>query len=345
MLKVVHLTRSYWPNVGGVETHLFHLIPELTKDNIKQAIITEQTNLPIPDQEKNSKILVKRIATLNHQSSWKYKLLIWLGIAKNFNLLFDADVIHIHDVFWWLLPFWLILKMAGKRMYITFHGYEGDDKPSAKQIFWHRFAGNLTAGNICVGDFHQKWYGVKPTYVTYGAVSHPIGRQQLSKSFQLIHVGRLAHDNGILEYLQAIKILSGQGISVHLDSYGNGPLLQTCQNYVKKHKLNVTFHGWIQPSEIYYQKYNLAFVSRYLAILESLAAGVPVIAHYNNQIKHDYLQLSPFAKWITIESEPRRIADQVKHCHSLSPVAQRWALDQTWSKMAEIYLKLWQIKV
>src|SRR3989344_1812208 len=51
-------------------------------------------------------------------------------------------------------------------------------------------------------------------------------------------------------------------------------------------------------------KYDVAFVSRYLAILEAMAAGVPVLAHYNNVIKYDYLSMAPFAKFIKIFQDP-----------------------------------------
>ena len=52
---------------------------------------------------------------------------------------------------------------------MTFHGYEGFEAPNWKQIFWHKLAAWLTKGNICIGDFHKKWYGVKPDFVSYGA--------------------------------------------------------------------------------------------------------------------------------------------------------------------------------
>jgi len=82
-------------------------------------------------------------------------------------------------------------------------------------------------------------------------------------------------------------------------------------------------------------KYDFAFVSRYLTILEALAAGVPVLAHYNNKIKYDYLAMAPFAKFIHIFQYPKQADLIIKQ-------GQIWAKQQTWKKLASIYEKLWQ---
>ncbi len=87
-------------------------------------------------------------------------------------------------------------------------------------------------------------------------------------------------------------------------------------------------------------KYNFAFVSRYLAILEALAAGVPVLAHYNNTIKYDYLSMAPFAKYIHIFQDPQKV--NLKFDLKLVRQGQKWARQQSWDKVINIYEKLWQ---
>lgn len=349
MIKVVHLVRSFWPNIGGVETHLLHLSSELTKHQIHQTIICEQHNSNLSSKTKIDSLNIIRINTLNNQSDWKYKLRVWHGIFRDFSVLLNAEIIHVHDVFWWLLPFWPILIILRKKIFITFHGYEGDNPPNKSQVFWHQVAARMTNGNICVGGFHQRWYHVKPNFVTYGAVDlTTISKQKklLNHNHKIlaIHLGRLANDNGILEYLKAIQILQKRNVRIHLDSFGDGPLRQKCQKFVNEHHLDVTFHGFVPRDEIKLHQYDIAFVSRYLVILEALAANILVIAQYNNQIKHDYLSLSPFAKWIVIESDPEKIVQAVLSKSKVYVEAKKWARSQTWENMVELYLKLWQIK-
>lgn len=87
-------------------------------------------------------------------------------------------------------------------------------------------------------------------------------------------------------------------------------------------------------------KYDFAFVSRYLAILEALDVGVPVLAHYNNAIKYDYLSLAPFAKFIHIFHDPQKV--NLKFDLKLIKQGQKWAKQQTWDRLADMYEKLWQ---
>ena len=87
-------------------------------------------------------------------------------------------------------------------------------------------------------------------------------------------------------------------------------------------------------------KYDFAFVSRYLAILEALSARVPVLAHYNNAIKYDYLNMAPFARFIHLFKDPKKA--NLKFDAKIINQGQLWATQQTWSKLANIYEILWQ---
>lgn len=87
-------------------------------------------------------------------------------------------------------------------------------------------------------------------------------------------------------------------------------------------------------------KYNFAFVSGYLAILEALAVGVPVLAHYNNAIKYDYLTMAPFVKFIHVFQDPKHA--NLNFDLRVIKQGQVWAKRQTWDKLANTYEKLWQ---
>lgn len=127
-----------------------------------------------------------------------------------------------------------------------------------------------------------------------------------------IFIGRTTPDTGIDEYRRLAKRLN-----LELDEYTHTP-----------------------NAARFLPKYDVAFVSRYLTILESLAAGIPVLAHYNNAIKKDYLLMAPFAKFINIFSD----ADKVNLAFTIKQVknGQRWARNQTWQKLTDIYEQLWQ---
>jgi glycosyltransferase involved in cell wall biosynthesis len=265
-------------------------------------------------------------------------------------LFISCAVVHIHDVFWWYLPFSLFFRF---KTFMTFHGYEGAEIPSRKAIFWHRLAAALTSGNLCIGQFHQKWYGVTPTKVSFGAVEQSLlysqpNQEQIKKSKSpittIIFVGRLAHDTGILTYLHGLKLLidSAQSNKKYmLDVFGNGPLAAQAKEYAQKYDLPVTFHGFVENAAEKIKEYQLAFISRHLAILEALAQRVPVVAHYNNQIKEDYLRVSPFETWIDIVHSPEDVAAAVHEPKQISDEAFEWVRNQTWQKMIQDYFDLW----
>jgi len=157
--KVLFLARLYLPHIGGVEKHLQNICKELkTKYDI--TIVCHKHDPKLPDFEIIDDIPIYRLPSVG-------KFAVWRWFISHLSLLNSADIIHIHDVFYWYLPFKLLFPF--KKSYMTFHGYEGADPPGLKQIIWHRLAAFLTSGNICIGGFHQKYYGVKPTFTSYGA--------------------------------------------------------------------------------------------------------------------------------------------------------------------------------
>lgn len=159
-MKVLMMCRLYYPHVGGVEKHVEKICEVLGKKH-EITIVCEKHDQKLANYEKYKGVRIYRIGSLSKLGIWKW----WLS---HLDFLKNADVIHIHDVFFWFLPFrfWF----WGKKVFMTFHGYEGADAPTWRQIFWHRLAAVLTQGNLCIGDFHKKWYGVKPDFVSYGAV-------------------------------------------------------------------------------------------------------------------------------------------------------------------------------
>ena len=268
---VFHLARRSAPQIGGVESHLSQLIPELQKLGYHSSILNEQM-------------------LLDHSGGIRsHKLAVWAGMFRQLPALWQAAIIHVHDVFWWLLPFLPLLWW--KRIYITFHGYESVAGPSQTQKFWHQLASWLTRGTICIGGFHTKWYGVTSNQISYGAVAR-VQKQPHTTIKKAVFIGRLESDTGFGSYMQAVALAKKNGSKIHLDVYGEGSQRSWAEQYVRRHKLPVTFYGFVPNAGALIGRYSCAFVSQYLAILESLSAGVPVIAYAKTEFKKDYLQMT-----------------------------------------------------
>lgn len=353
-MKIVHLAQYFSPHVGGVERHLELLNQELLSRGHEVSVMTLHLPKDTALLERVDGVQVARLPVALPSQSFlsktRYKLKLWWQMWRRRKLLFSADRIHIHDVFFWLIPFlpWL----PKKKLFITFHGYERSEVPGKMQVFWHRFAEKMTAGNICVGAFHKVWYHVRPTVETHGAVVPARKSTASRKNDTGVYIGRLARDVGIMEYLHSLHMLQMQSKHVELDVYGDGPQRVDAEQFVKRHGLHVRFYGNVPNAAQFLSSYTFACVSQYLAILESLTAQTPIIAYYNNQMKHDYLRLAPFADWLKIAQTPVEIAANISRilalpnsCKADVQQGKAWADRQTWQNMTDIYEHLWIGKI
>jgi len=105
--------------------------------------------------------------------------------------------------------------------------------------------------------------------------------QNLNKKYDLVFSGRLAKNKGIFLLLKTVKKLE----NVKLAIIGSGPLEEKIKKFIKKHKLNVDFIGWVPGVEDLAKVYNQSkiFVMPSFneggprVTLEAMACKVPVI--------------------------------------------------------------------
>lgn len=339
MPKVVHFTRLYHPHIGGVEKHIAQLNKDLKEDGYDLSVITTNFLGDLDEFEENENEKIYRFKLPSEKNKFKYKLAVYRNIWKLRKVWLKADIIQIHDVFFWLLPF---LPLVSNKVYITFHGYEGNELPTVKTKLWHELASLLVRGNICVGNFHSKWYSVFPNQLTYGAVQL-IKVPKKKKNSELIYVGRLEKDNGLMVVLNALLKLKRAGRSYHLDVYGEGSLKIKAKDFVKKNGLSVKFWGNNPESAKILAQYRVAFVSRYLSILEALSSKTKVIAYSHNLLTDDYLQKTPFTNWIKIANHSDQIVSLLNQDFLLPNQAIKWAEKQSWQRLKNQYFKLWGV--
>ncbi len=343
-MKILFLTRSYYPNIGGVEKHIWQISKELIKKGYSVKIIAEE---PVVNNKKlnlhNNGEEVIFIPSIKENKLKKF--IIWINLFKYLNEIRQADIVHCHDVFYWYLPFRFLF--FNKKIYTTFHGYEGNNIPNLKAKFMHKLAEKLSRGNICVGDFFKKWYKTNPTFVIFGGVEkQKFNNSKIKFSNKVMYIGRLEEEAGIMDYLKAIKILKDENNELSLDVYGNGEQFKNAFRFVKRHKLNVSFKGFVYNVEKFLPNYSYVFVSRYLGILEALAAKKPIFAVYNNEIKKDYLEMTPFSKNIFICKDSYQVSNSIKKYLLNKDILNYSSASKillTWEEVTNVYIKLWKI--
>lgn len=388
-MKILFLTRRAWPEIGGVEKHVLEVSKELVKQGHEVTVVSEDdgsfsrsllANRPSGLQGETFGTVRTHKITVGVNEKLK-KFEIWKWLFKHRDLIKGADLVHAHDVGFWYWPFRFLYP--GKPFFMTFHGWEEKFPVPFKNKIVRKISEKMAKGNICVGEYLQKWYGTRADYVIYGGVdvsprrSHGFTNVQPAtfevgprKTIELLFIGRLEKETGIMTYLRAINILNfaksfirsllaetplrlraprGQGETFKTTILGDGPLRNRIEQYIKENKLNTLVLGFVDDQEKYLQKARFVFTSGYLSILEAMAAKKLVFSVFENPLKEDYLKMTPFKKFIIICQTPEELAKKIRFYlknpqkeKKMTETAYNWVKGQTWEKVAEKYIKLWK---
>lgn len=309
-MKILFFSHFFYPHIGGVEKHVLLLSKELIKNGDSVTVITERFDNKLKKREKIDGINVIRIDYPKRK--FIGLIYIWYSIWQNRKLILEHDIIHIHDVFIWYLPFRFFYFW--KKVFISIHGYE----PVKPFLYWSvmqkRIAIKLTNGSIGVGKFIEKYAGVKFTKLIYGAVDIQKISKFLKRKNTIVFVGRLSNDTGILKFLEYLD----NHKDLKASFAGDGEFRSECEKYGK-------VHGFINP-EKFLANAEYAVPGGYLACLESFAAKCKVKVFWSDQLKKDYWEMSPMYKFIKSEDIDG---------------AYEWSKKQTWLNITFVYKKLW----
>lgn len=331
-MKIIFLTRRFWPDRGGVEKHVYEISKILIKKGHSVTVVTESMGKSLEIEG------IKVVRMPYFPEGKKRKFYIWLWMLRNREIFQTADVVHAHDVYYQYFPLKLIF--LSKKSFITFHGYE-TYPITKKAILIRKISEKLATGNIIVGSFMKKWYRVNPNSIIYGGVKIPKKNIKAEKLNSAIFIGRLDEHTGIMEYAKATEEIKKTNPRFSLKILGEGPYFKRLAKFRPI--------GFKENSSDYLPKYEFAFVSRYLSILEALASKRLVFALYDNPVKKDYLEMTPFINFIITADSPGKLARKIKYfqknpkqANKFINAGYKWVKDQSWENVADTYLKLWR---
>jgi glycosyltransferase involved in cell wall biosynthesis len=300
-MNILLFSQSFTPQIGGVENHLNGVIKEFQKNGDQVSVITiNNKNL------KSFEIIdAVKIYRINHPKIKTLGLLkIWFEIFKKRNLIKKADVIHIHDVFIYYLPFRFLFPK--KKIITVFHGWENLFPIPKKNILYKKIAQKLSDKTISIGRYINKHYQLsnKNNQISYGAVKIPRNAKKIIKKEKklFLFLGRLEKDTGIETFLETIKLVK-KTENIRVVFCGDGPLKQKCQKYGE-------VKGFINP-EKELAKADFCFVGGYLSMLEAFNYQCQVICSYENQLKKDYWLKTPFSEFLIIAKDSKTLSKKI----------------------------------
>lgn len=362
MKKILHLAKYYSPHIGGVETHLREINKILVKEGKQVTVICFQDSKDQELIEKIAKVTVVRIPVrsflpevFNKQSllvnnpfsKLLFKLKLWTWIVKNSKYFLDVDIIHVHDVMWWIWPLYMATYY---KLYMTFHGWEGY-YPVRQRDKLQRFYNSLAAKkSIHVGDFIAQFYLDKSNHVIYGGVNMPKvnkkndGNQNniskvLSNNSQIVFLGRLESENEIEKYLSLFKLIKNKFSKVKFKFVGDGSYRSECEQLGE-----VT--GFIDNPTDHLAEASLVCANSYLSILEAQSYGKVVCSFYSHLLKKSYLENFPGAKLMIIGSSSNDVFKKLIQLNrldnkKLSREIKKFAGGMSWQKVLDVYQKMW----
>ena len=153
-------------------------------------------------------------------------------------------------------------------------------------------------------------------------------------------------DTGILQYLNQLEELSNHRDDFELTVCGDGSLSQFISELTQEFSYKVFMKGFVDDINSCIKSADFVLTSGYLGILEALSHGKPVIAVYENELKHDYLTMVPSQQdMFFICDDSIKISDILNIdeniLDNMTNVGSKYSLSQSWSEMRKTYEKLW----
>jgi len=216
---------------------------------------------------------------------------------------FSPTIVHINTslnqrAFWRDFAHLLVSKTLGRKVVFQIHGgsleaYSRNGRVVRSAV---SFAAKLADAVVVITTAEQwSFKNIGPRHLEFipngiDLDQFPLtsGKQYDSGMFRLLFIGRLHPDKGVLEAVEAIRILRDERISndVCLTIVGSGPAEQTIQEAIRKHRLEdrVRLVGpvygpekvklFVDADVVVFPTYHegLPYV-----LLESLASGTPVV--------------------------------------------------------------------
>ncbi|MDZ4229368.1 MAG: glycosyltransferase family 4 protein [Patescibacteria group bacterium] len=332
-MKIVFLSRFFYPHIGGVEKQVLELSRRLITKGHQVRVVTTQHERGLKKTATKDGLKIIRLTP----PPLKYLglLYIWGWLVGHINLFKSADIIHAHSVLIWYWPLKLLLPK--KPIYVTFHGWEGIYPIPKKNILIRKIDAWVARKNITIHDYVTKHYGIKADEIMYTAVDLPKATNFKKDYRRLIYVGRLDEDTGLRQILQALSFLPG----FRVDWCGDGPLAGECKKFGP-------VHGFTDPRP-FYQTAFICLSPGVTSILEAFTYKCLVATTYNNPVKKDYLLMTPFKNWIVVKSSPQKLAEAIKH-YSADPAsaqsrirsAYAWVKTQNWDRAVKLYEAVWR---
>lgn len=292
-MKILFLTRFFYPHIGGVEKHVLEISKSLIAKGHDVCILTEKYDKSLKGNEVVCGIKIVRFSFPHVKLFGLFD--VWWQIFVRRKLIVDAQIVHVHDVFIWYFPFRFLYVQ--KMVFSTFHGWEGKWPIPWRNVMLRKVSAKLSKGVITVAKGTTKYYNVKSDKIIYGATRKisDIDYKNSKDKYRIVFVGTLSKNNGLLSLFAWLD----KNKKYHVDFFGDGDLCEICKKYG-------TVHGYKNP-EPFMEKAKICVPCGYLSYIEAKKYGCKIMTFPTTTIMKNYWseieKVKKFPTWDKLADE------------------------------------------
>jgi len=367
-MKVIQIVHSYYPFIGGVETHVKEISEELSKRGIQVEIYTTDPTGDLPREEIVGGISVKRFRSWAPNGCYFVPFPeMWIAFRK-----IHADIIHVHCIHDLHAPFAFLFLPSKETIYLTPH-YCGQGGSFVRRLFWRLYRPVLRilirrASLItCVSKYEKqlirKEFNIPKQKIV--VVPNGIDVRELKKIKNqvimqkptirndvttILYVGRIDEKKNVGEIISAISILHEERErNIKLTIVGSGRLVPRLKKVAKQKGVSKIIE-WKQniPRELLLEEYAKASIFVFpseieafgLAVCEAIAMGVPTIVANAGALSE--LVSAGLATGIDPPITSKKIAKCITETLNEVPVSGQEISFKAWSQVAQIMFNLYR---
>ncbi len=299
-MKIIQVCPRFFPDIGGIETHVYEISKRLAKGNEIYVFTTDPSG-KLPSKEMIDGIIIKRFKSFAPNESYFFSYELYSALKKE-----SCDILHVHSfqAFTSFLAFLATDRKKIRKFIFTPHYH-----PKGGSLFrtiLRKFYDPIQKKNFLMADkiiylsryeknFLQKKIKIpskKLIYIPNGLnlkELEAIKKPKRKFDFEILYVGRLEKYKRIHKIIFIFKNLVKKYSykNIHFTIVGNGPYMEQLMKLTKNLNLEkkVSFEQNL-PREDLIKRYKRADVfvmpSEYeafcITVFEALACNTPVIA-------------------------------------------------------------------
>ena len=286
-MKILFVSGSYYPHIGGVTEHIFHLANEFENLGHEVSVLTADIEGDLkPDERRVIRMGKSVVIPMNESNA---RITGWVNLSRLSGVVNEYDVIHIHGIIAPTLPL-LTLKVSTKTNIFTFHPtFESSDlyqifKGYLKHYF-DKIDGKI-AVSVTARDSISKYFPGDYRIIPNGVDKNRFRAIDKKKNpFEILFVGRIEPRKGLQFLINALPDVKRVFPEARLTVAGGG-YKEMKLDIPSEVENSIEFLGFIEPSELpkIFSRASL-FVSPAICgesfgivLLEAMGTETPVIA-------------------------------------------------------------------